>query len=121
MESSSSSSIGSTLPNTQTLKIDGISDLHPSPTTIVGSADGDYPPPRSFKDAKNICFAETAKLWAIAAPIVFNLLCYYGINSATSIFVGHIGDVELSAVSMSLNVIGNFSFGFLVIPLYNGF
>ncbi|XP_050387388.1 protein DETOXIFICATION 34-like [Argentina anserina] len=121
MKSSSSFSLESTLPSTQTLhtKIDGISamesisDLQPAPTTIVRSGDGDYLPPRSFKDAKNICFAETAKLWAIAGPIAFNLLCYYGINSATTIFVGHLGNLELSAVSISLNVIGNFSFGFM--------
>ncbi|KAL6131095.1 hypothetical protein ACLB2K_069473 [Fragaria x ananassa] len=121
MKSSSSSSSLGPLPTEQTLstKIDevsameSISELHHSPTTIVKSRDGDYPPPRSFHDVKNICFLETAKLWAIAGPIAFNLLCYYGINSATAIYVGRIGDVELSAVAISLSVIGNFSFGFL--------
>lgn len=122
MKSSSSSSSLGPLPTEQTLntKIDevsameSISELHHSPTTIVKSRDGDYPPPRSFHDVKNICCLETAKLWAIAGPIAFNLLCYYGINSATAIYVGRIGDVELSAVAISLSVIGNFSFGFLV-------
>ncbi|KAF3441524.1 hypothetical protein FNV43_RR15438 [Rhamnella rubrinervis] len=46
-------------------------------------------------------------------PIAFNILCNYGINSFTNIFVGHIGDLELSAVAISLSVIANFSFGFL--------
>lgn len=122
MEISSSSPHG-TSPRKQTLKpkIDGVSVmestsyLHHAPTTFVGSRDEDYLPIRSFKDAKNICFAETAKLWAIAGPIAFNLLCYYSINSATSIFAGHIGDLELSAVAISLSVITTFSFGFLVI------
>lgn len=126
MEISSSSSHG-TSPRKQTLqpKIDGpsvmesTSYLHHAPTTFVGSRDEDYLPIRSFKDAKNICFAETAKLWAIAGPIAFNLLCYYSINSATSIFAGHIGDLELSAVAISLSVISTFSFGFLVITFYN--
>ena len=30
-----------------------------------------------------------------------------------NVFVGHIGNLELSAVSISLSVIGTFSFGFL--------
>ncbi|CAI0470299.1 unnamed protein product [Linum tenue] len=57
---------------------------------------------------------ESSKLWGIAGPIAFNILCNYGVNSFTNIFVGHIGDVELSAVAISLSVIANFSFGFLL-------
>lgn len=99
---------------------DGVSsmetvDLHPAPTTFIGSSDGDYPAVKSFGDAKTICLEETQKLWVIAGPIAFNILCNYGINSFTNIFVGHIGDLELSAVAISLSVIQNFSFGFLVI------
>lgn len=61
---------------------------------------------------------ETVKLWKIAAPIAFNTLCQYGINSVTNIFVGHIGNFELSAVAISLSVIGTFSFGFMVSTCY---
>lgn len=85
-------------------------DVH-SPTSGSG---GDYEPIRSFGDAKRICFVESKKLWVIAGPIIFNMLCNYGINSFTNIFAGHIGNVELSAIAISLSVIGNFSFGFLV-------
>ncbi|XP_061996233.1 protein DETOXIFICATION 35-like [Rosa rugosa] len=87
-------------------------DVH-APTAITGSG-GDYEPIRSFEDAKNICFVESKKLWMIAGPIIFNMLCNYGINSFTNIFAGHIGNVELSAIAISLSVIGNFSFGFLL-------
>lgn len=90
-------------------------DLHHAPSTVLGTSDsGDYPPVNNFSDARSICFLESTKLWAIAGPIAFNILCNYGINSFTNIFVGHIGDVELSAVAISLSVIANFSFGFLV-------
>ena len=89
-------------------------DLHPAPTALVGSSDGDYPVIKTFEDAKTICLLETRKLWAIAGPIAFNILCNYGVNSVTNIFVGHIGNLELSAVAISLSVIENFSFGFLV-------
>ncbi|XP_004309190.1 PREDICTED: protein TRANSPARENT TESTA 12-like [Fragaria vesca subsp. vesca] len=37
----------------------------------------------------------------------------YLIQSVTTIFVGHLGDLELSAVSLAHNVIGNISYGFL--------
>lgn len=89
-------------------------ELHPAPSTVVGPGDGDYPPINSFADAKSVFWIESVKLWIIAGPIAFNILCLYGINSFTQIFVGHIGDVELSAVAIALSVISNFSFGFLL-------
>lgn len=81
---------------------------------LNGVAEADYEPVKSFSDVHRVVVTETTKLWTIAAPIVFGILCQYGINSLTSIFVGHIGDVELSAVSISVSVIGTFSFGFMV-------
>ncbi|XP_059636099.1 protein DETOXIFICATION 35-like [Cornus florida] len=89
--------------------------LHHAPTTLLVHGDeGDYPPVHNFQSAKNICYVESVKLWSIAGPIAFNILCNYGVNSFTNIFVGHIGDVELSSVAISLSVIANFSFGFLM-------
>ncbi|KAI4351681.1 hypothetical protein L6164_006017 [Bauhinia variegata] len=76
--------------------------------------DGDYAPMKDFKAAKRVFLMETRRMWEIAAPIIFNILCQFGVNSVTSIFVGHLGDVELSAVSLSLSVIGTFSFGFML-------
>ncbi|MCD7449157.1 hypothetical protein HAX54_049520 [Datura stramonium] len=75
-------------------------ELHSAPSTMLT----DYPPVQSFQDLKNLIGMESGKLWAIAGPIAFNILCNYGINSFTSIFVGHIGDVELSAVAISLSL-----------------
>ncbi|GFY90262.1 MATE efflux family protein [Actinidia rufa] len=90
-------------------------ELHHAPSEVlVAGEGGDYPPMHSFGDVKNIFYIETVKLWAIAAPIAFNILCNYGVNSFTNIFVGHIGNVELSAVAISLSVLANFSFGFLL-------
>ncbi|XP_065859333.1 protein DETOXIFICATION 34 [Euphorbia lathyris] len=89
-------------------------DLHSAPSAFLANETGDYPPIHSFQDAKYIFFLESSKLWTIAGPIAFNILCNYGVNSFTNIFVGHIGDVELSAVAISLSVIANFSFGFLL-------
>ncbi|GAB2271731.1 Protein DETOXIFICATION 34 [Dionaea muscipula] len=90
--------------------------LHHAPSGVLVPEDetGDYPAIRSVYDARYIFWVESTRLWAIAGPIAFNILCNYGINSFTNIFVGHIGDIQLSAVAISLSVIANFSFGFML-------
>ncbi|XP_062154611.1 protein DETOXIFICATION 34 [Alnus glutinosa] len=123
-ERSSSSSAGSSPRQARGSRsasplIDGIivsdtSELYHAPTKLIETNVGDYPPIRNFEDLKYVCYSETTKLWVIAGPIAFNIWCNYGINSFTNIFVGHIGNVELSAVAISLSVIANFSFGFLL-------
>lgn len=74
----------------------------------------DSPPVLTLRDAWEVFGPESRRLWRIAAPIAFQILCLYGINSVTQIFVGHLGNLELSAVAISLSVISNFSFGFLL-------
>ncbi|WCJ36692.1 MATE efflux family protein [Euphorbia peplus] len=83
-------------------------------TPLLDSGDGDYSPVTNFKELKTVFWIESVKIWTIATPIVFNMVCQYGINSMTNIFVGHIGDLQLSAVAISLSVIGTFSFGFML-------
>ncbi|KAG2244722.1 hypothetical protein Bca52824_093454 [Brassica carinata] len=82
--------------------------------THGGEVEEDYAPARTWSDVKRVLGTESAKMWLIAAPVGFNILCQYGVGSVTNIFVGHIGEIELSAVSISLSVIGTFSFGFLL-------
>ncbi|TXG62903.1 hypothetical protein EZV62_009897 [Acer yangbiense] len=96
------------------VSVSEIADLHHAPTTLIKSNEGDYSPANSFKDVKYIFFVESTKLWAIAGPIAFTILCNYGIISFTNIFAGHIGDIELSAITISLSVISNFSYGFML-------
>ncbi|GMH08964.1 hypothetical protein Nepgr_010804 [Nepenthes gracilis] len=78
------------------------------------AVDGDYPPVKSMAEVRAVLWAESVKMWKIAAPIACNILCLYGTNSLTNIFAGHIGDVELSAVAISLSVFGALSFGFML-------
>lgn len=85
---------------------------------LIG-ADGDYRPAKSTKDWWAIFCVETLKLWRIGGPIAFNIICQYGVNSLTNIFVGHLGNVELSAISIAQTVISTFSFGFMVSSLFN--
>nr|CAD1820987.1 unnamed protein product [Ananas comosus var. bracteatus] len=81
------------------------------------SAAEDAPVVRTAGEAWRVFAEESRRLWAIAAPIAFNIICLYGTNSTTQIFVGHLGNLELSAVAISLSVVSTFSFGFLVIPI----
>ncbi|EOY23276.1 Detoxifying efflux carrier 35 isoform 1 [Theobroma cacao] len=84
------------------------------PTTLTLLENGDYGPARSFKEVKSVFWIETVKMWKIAGPIGFQIMCQYGTMSVTNIFVGHIGNIELSAVTIALAVIGTFSFGFML-------
>ncbi|KAF4356499.1 protein DETOXIFICATION 35 [Cannabis sativa] len=76
--------------------------------------DKDYEAVVSVRDVRNVFWKESVKLWTIAGPIICTIVCNYGINSLTNIFVGHIGELQLSAVTISLSVIGTFSFGFML-------
>ncbi|XP_020578569.1 protein DETOXIFICATION 35-like [Phalaenopsis equestris] len=106
---------------------DSLSDPSPSPVPATESdadlADAlaaalpvveDESEVRNLRDAWEIFVRESMKLWWIATPIAFSIVCLYGINSTTQIFAGHLGNLELSAVAIGLSVISNFSFGFLL-------
>ncbi|BBN69856.1 detoxifying efflux carrier 35 [Prunus dulcis] len=69
------------------------------------AADDDYAAVRSFEEAMWVSWKEAAKLWRIAAPVAFTTLFQYLVVSVTTIFVGHLGDLELSAISLSVTVI----------------
>ncbi|KAF8779506.1 hypothetical protein HU200_002557 [Digitaria exilis] len=80
----------------------------------AAAAAEDAPAVRSARGAWLVFAAESRRLWAIGAPIAFNVVCLYGTNSTTQIFAGHVGNRELSAVAIGLSVVSNFSFGFLL-------
>ena len=89
-------------------------DGAPTSTTLKLLENGDYAPLRSFKEVKSSFWIETVKTWKIAGSIAFQIICQYGTNSVTSMFIGHIGNVELSTVTNALTVIRTFSFGFML-------
>ncbi|XP_047943377.1 protein DETOXIFICATION 35-like isoform X1 [Salvia hispanica] len=80
---------------------------------LIGES-GDYREARGVKTWWRIFCLETVKLWAIGGPIAFQILCQYGTNFVSTIFVGHLGDLQLSAFSIAISVVGNFAFGFLL-------
>lgn len=60
---------------------------------------------------------ESKKLWHIVGPSIFSRLSAYSMNLITQAFAGHLGNVELAAVSISVTVIAGFNYGFLVFSL----
>ncbi|XP_010522986.2 PREDICTED: protein DETOXIFICATION 27-like [Tarenaya hassleriana] len=57
---------------------------------------------------------ETKKLWQIVAPSIISRVASYTMNVITQAFAGHLGDVELAAVSIANSVIVGFNFGLLL-------
>ncbi|KAL7146293.1 hypothetical protein ABFS83_06G031100 [Erythranthe nasuta] len=80
---------------------------------LIGD-DGDYLPVSGVREWWRVFCIESVKLWSIGGPIAFQILCQFGTNSVTTMFVGHLGDIELSAFSIAVSVIGTFSFGFML-------
>ncbi|KAI3458117.1 hypothetical protein Pfo_014780 [Paulownia fortunei] len=80
---------------------------------LIGD-NGDYLPVKGLKAWWGVFSIESAKLWRIGGPIAFQILCQYGTTSVTTVFVGHLGDIELSAFSIALSVVCTFSFGFML-------
>ncbi|KAI4325976.1 hypothetical protein MLD38_031335 [Melastoma candidum] len=59
---------------------------------------------------------ESKKLWHIVGPSIISRLASYSMFVITQAFAGHLGDLELAAISISVNVIVGFDFGLLVRP-----
>ena len=57
---------------------------------------------------------ESKKLWHIVGPAIFSRLASYSMLVITQAFAGHLGDLELAAISIANNVIVGFNFGLLV-------
>ncbi|KAB2023705.1 hypothetical protein ES319_D06G037200v1 [Gossypium barbadense] len=66
------------------------------------------------KDLRTRLWIETKKLWAIVGPSIISRVAGYSMNIITQAFAGHLGDVELAAISIANTVIVGFNFGLLL-------
>ncbi|KAK3230982.1 hypothetical protein Dsin_002863 [Dipteronia sinensis] len=57
---------------------------------------------------------ESKKLWSIVGPAIFSRISSYTMNIITQAFAGHLGDVELAAITIANTVIVGFNFGLLL-------
>ncbi|GAU42630.1 hypothetical protein TSUD_238220 [Trifolium subterraneum] len=56
---------------------------------------------------------ESKKLWHIAGPAIFNRVGNYSMLVITQVFAGHLGDTELAATSIAMNVILGLDLGIM--------
>jgi len=66
------------------------------------------------KAALSKSWQESKLLWHIAFPAILTAVFQFSIGFVTVGFVGHIGSVELAAVTVVENVIEGFAYGVLV-------
>uniref|UniRef100_A0ACD5WT85 Uncharacterized protein n=1 Tax=Avena sativa TaxID=4498 RepID=A0ACD5WT85_AVESA len=57
---------------------------------------------------------ESKKLWVIVAPAIFSRVVTFSMNVITQAFAGHIGDLELAAISIANTVVVGFNFGLML-------
>ncbi|KAI3426729.1 Protein DETOXIFICATION (Multidrug and toxic compound extrusion protein), partial [Psidium guajava] len=57
---------------------------------------------------------ESKKLWHIVGPSIFSRVASYSMLVITQAFAGHLGDLELAAVSLTNNLIVGLDFGLLL-------
>ncbi|KAJ7953543.1 Protein DETOXIFICATION [Quillaja saponaria] len=57
---------------------------------------------------------ESKKLWHIVGPAIFSRVASYSMLVITQAFAGHLGDLELAAISIANNVVVGFDFGLLL-------
>lgn len=57
---------------------------------------------------------ESKKLWRIVGPAIFSRIASYSMFVVSQAFAGHLGDLELAAMSIASSVISGFDFGLLV-------
>ncbi|CAL0314101.1 unnamed protein product [Lupinus luteus] len=58
-------------------------------------------------------WVESKKLWHIAGPAIFNRVCNCTMIIITQAFAGHLGDLELAATSIAVNVILGLDLGLM--------
>ncbi|KAI6689264.1 hypothetical protein NL676_026092 [Syzygium grande] len=58
--------------------------------------------------------SESKELWRVAGPSIFSRVALYSITVVTQAFAGHLGDIDLAAISIATTVIISISFGFLL-------
>ncbi|VFQ75085.1 unnamed protein product [Cuscuta campestris] len=59
-------------------------------------------------------WVESKKLWQIVGPAIFSRIASYSMFVITQAFAGHLGDLELAAMSIASNVVLGFDFGLML-------
>ncbi|KAL4193440.1 hypothetical protein AMTRI_Chr06g176910 [Amborella trichopoda] len=76
--------------------------------------EGDIESIKSLGEFNREFVVESKKLWYLAGPAIFTSTCLYSLGAITQAFAGHVGTLELAAVSVENSVIAGFSYGLLL-------
>ncbi|KAL6012425.1 Protein DETOXIFICATION 33 [Asimina triloba] len=57
---------------------------------------------------------ESKKLWKIAGPVIFTIICQYSLGASTQTFIGQVGNLELAAFAVANSVIGGLAYGIML-------
>lgn len=66
--------------------------------------------PDFFKEFR----CESKKLWYLAGPAIFTSVAQYTIGALTQVFAGHLGTIQLAAISVENGVVAAFGYGILM-------
>ncbi|KAF7829314.1 protein DETOXIFICATION 29 [Senna tora] len=91
------------------------SSHHNSPEGAIFSAESsDIPPITTSLDFFTHFFIESKKLWYLAGPAIFTSISQYSLGAITQLLAGHVGTIQLAAVSVENSVIAGFCFGVML-------
>lgn len=111
---------------TQSLPLSDVRNLDDLPTSpppnsekvhssfTFSSAAADIGPIKTPGDFFREFAVESKKLWYLAGPAISTTICQYYLGAVTQLLAGHVGTVQLAAVSVENSVIAGFSFGIMV-------
>ncbi|KAL6558684.1 Protein DETOXIFICATION 31 [Orobanche minor] len=74
----------------------------------------DIAPIMGCRDLYRELMAESRKLWCLAGPVIFTIICQYSLGASTQIFAGHLGTFQLAAYSVEFSFISGLSYGVLL-------
>ncbi|TKY69911.1 TRANSPARENT TESTA protein 12 [Spatholobus suberectus] len=90
--------------------------IHPRPeaTSVFTAGTPDIAPITGPGDFSREFIVESKKLWYLAGPAVFSFVSKYSLGAFTQIFAGHVGTIDLAAVSVENSLIAGFSYGIML-------
>ncbi|KAB1207853.1 Protein TRANSPARENT TESTA 12 [Morella rubra] len=96
----------------QPLSLPAATSTSTAATFVTGVAD--IPPIKGPGGLYRAFLVESKKLWYLAGPAIFTTICKYSLGAVTQVFAGHVGTLDLAAVSIENSVIAGFSMGIML-------
>ncbi|XP_059637381.1 protein DETOXIFICATION 29-like [Cornus florida] len=88
-------------------------DHNPLPSSLPDDDENDIGPANGIRDIFREFFVESKKLWRLAAPAIVTSICQYSMCAITQVFAGHLGTIDLAALSVENSVIAAIGYGIM--------